>query len=435
MKVVVVGGGWAGCSAAYFAAKSGADVILVERTDLLLGTGLVGGIMKNNGRLTSALEAKALGIGDIFDVVEKVTRHTNLNFPGHKHASLYDVERIEPAIRRVLVDAGVKIKYRTLINGVSSGANGVNAVTFESPDDNSPKGHNTKGPRGIIEGDVFIDTTGTAGPMKNCVKFGMGCAMCVLRCPSFGPRISLTGLAGIKEKRAGEGTHNFEAMSGSCKLDKRSLKKSLVQKLESEGVLKIPLPPEFHKKESLRKKACQQYAMEEFAENLIILDTGQAKLMTPYFPIESLRQIDGFKEAKYADPYSGGQGNSVRFMAMAPCDIHLKVEGIDNLFCAGEKTGPIVGHTEAIITGALAGVNAVRTVRGLKLLDLPAETAAGDIIFFMLDQIKTEEGLKRKYTFSGSVYFDRMKEKEFYLTEYDLIEKKIKSLGLAGMFS
>lgn len=43
-------GGWAGCSAALQAAKNGAEVELYERTDLLLGVGNVGGIMRNNGR-------------------------------------------------------------------------------------------------------------------------------------------------------------------------------------------------------------------------------------------------------------------------------------------------------------------------------------------------------------------------------------------------
>ena len=49
-KIVVIGGGWAGCAAALTAEKAGADVTLLERTDMLLGTGLVGGIFRNNGR-------------------------------------------------------------------------------------------------------------------------------------------------------------------------------------------------------------------------------------------------------------------------------------------------------------------------------------------------------------------------------------------------
>ncbi|TPB28043.1 FAD-dependent oxidoreductase, partial [Burkholderia pseudomallei] len=60
-KVVVIGGGWAGCAAAISARKAGAEVTILERTDLLLGLGNVGGIMRNNGRYTATEEAIALG--------------------------------------------------------------------------------------------------------------------------------------------------------------------------------------------------------------------------------------------------------------------------------------------------------------------------------------------------------------------------------------
>ncbi len=429
MKIVVGGSGWAGCSAAYFAAREGASVTLLEKTDLLLGTGLVGGIMYNNGRKTAYLEADALGIGKIFSVIASVTRHKNIDFPGHKHAALYDVERIEPAIRKFLKEAGVDIRFKAHVNTAEVTDATLNSISYDAKD-SSGNALKVK-----VEGDVFIDTTGTAGPIQNCIKYGTGCAMCVLRCPSFGPRISLSSLAGVNEIKAGGASSGFEAMSGSCKIDKRSLKKTLVQKLEKEGKLVIPLPEEFRKKDSLSKKACQQYAIEEFAANLIILDTGQAKLMTPYFPIENLRQIDGFREAKFADPYSGGKGNSVRFMAMAPCDGAMKVKGVKNLFCAGEKVGPIVGHTEAIITGALAGINAVRAAKGQKLHVLPSELAVGDIIEFMHGQIESGEGTKNKYSFSGSVYFNRMLEKQLYSPDKDVIDKRIKSLGINGMLA
>ena len=49
-KIVVIGGGWAGCAAALAAKKAGAEVVLLEKTYLLLGLGNVGGIMRNNGR-------------------------------------------------------------------------------------------------------------------------------------------------------------------------------------------------------------------------------------------------------------------------------------------------------------------------------------------------------------------------------------------------
>jgi flavin-dependent dehydrogenase len=36
MKVVVIGGGWSGCAAALAARNQMAEVILIERTDMLL---------------------------------------------------------------------------------------------------------------------------------------------------------------------------------------------------------------------------------------------------------------------------------------------------------------------------------------------------------------------------------------------------------------
>ena len=82
MKVVVVGGGWAGCGAAYCAAKNGAEVVLLERADSLLGTGLVGGIMRNNGRFTATEEMIAMGGGDLFKVIDSTCNHVNVEFPG-----------------------------------------------------------------------------------------------------------------------------------------------------------------------------------------------------------------------------------------------------------------------------------------------------------------------------------------------------------------
>ena len=70
MSVVVVGGGWAGCAAASAAAYAGANVVILEKTDMLLGTGLVGGIMRNNGRLTAMEEARAMGAVEFFGLIE-----------------------------------------------------------------------------------------------------------------------------------------------------------------------------------------------------------------------------------------------------------------------------------------------------------------------------------------------------------------------------
>lgn len=418
--IVVVGGGWAGCSAAYSASLAGAEVLLIEKTDMLLGTGLVGGIVRNNGRYTAIEEVSSMGGEELVKIIDNMARHRWINFPGHKHTSLYDVTRIEPVIRDFLVNKGVKLKLQVRISDVIKQNNQLTEVVSSKGD--------------IFKGDIFIDATGTAGPVNNCSRYGTGCAMCILRCPSFGPRVSLTAKSGIKELTASQASWQFEAMSGSCKLDKKSLAPWLVNNLERDGVVVIPLPENFSKEEMLDRKACQQYNLPEYANNLILLDTGHAKLMTPYFPLEVLRKIDGFKNARYADPYSGGRGNSVRFMSIAPVTEDLKVKGMHNLFCAGEKTGLLVGHTEAIVTGMLAGHNAVRALTGKKPILLPNTTSSGDIISYMLEQMKSTDGLKKKYTFSGSVYFERMKEKGLYTTDLEEIRKMVKKAGLDGIY-
>lgn len=421
VKVVVVGGGWAGCSAALVAAKAGADVTLFERTDMLLGTGLVGGIMRNNGRFTATEEAIAMGASEMFDAVDETARHKNLDFPGHKHATLYDVAKIEPAVRKRLLDAGVKLHFKARFADVTMDGEKVVAVTANNV--------------GTVEGDVFVDATGTAGPQGNCTKYGNGCAMCVLRCPSFGPRVSLAGKAGVKEIMGKKADGSVGAMSGSCKLHKDSLSDSIQEELNKKGVCVVPIPVELRKKGVLEKKACQQYALKEFAENVILLDTGHAKLMTPFYPIDTLRQIPGFENARFEDPYSGGIGNSMRYMAMSPRTNELKVIGVDNVFCGGEKAGLLVGHTEAIVTGSLAGYNAVLYACDKDLVTIPNDLAIGDAIDYVGKQMKTEDGMKLKYTFSGSVYFKRMEELGLYTMDVDAIKAKIEKAGLTGIYN
>ena len=421
-KVVIVGGGWSGISAAITARNAGASVLVLERTDMLLGTGLVGGIMRNNGRFTATEEAIALGGGEVFEVVEKNLRHKCMEFPGHKHADLYDIATIEPAFQELLNSKGIEFRLESRVKDVKVADGSITAVVLDSNEE--------------ISGDVYIDTTGSAGPQNNCTKYGNGCAMCVLRCPTYGGRVSVAGKAGVEEKMGEKADGTIGAMSGSCKLLKESLSAEIVEMLNKTGCAVIPLPEDQKKDESsLISKACQQYALKEFAENIILLDTGHAKLMGPYFPLAALRQVPGFKNARYEDPYSGNIGNSMRYMALAPRDNALKVIGLENLFCGGEKAGLLVGHTEAIVTGLLAGHNAVRWALGLELLILPNELAIGDAIAHVNEQMKTKEGMGLKYTFSGSVYFDRMVALGLYTTDVEAIKGRVEKANLTGVYA
>ena len=150
-RIVVTGGGWSGVSAALSAKKAGAEVVLLEKTDLVLGAGNAGGIFRNNGRFTAAEEMKTLGAGELFDIMDKCAAHVNINFPGHEHASLYDVHKVDPCAKELLEEFGIELMTETHVMDISKTDDNVEAVVLDD---------GTK-----IEGDVFIDTTGRWGPV------------------------------------------------------------------------------------------------------------------------------------------------------------------------------------------------------------------------------------------------------------------------------
>lgn len=426
-KVIIIGGGWSGCAAALAAKKAGADVTLVEKTDMLLGLGNVGGIMRNNGRFTAAEENIALGANELFNLTDKFSRHVNVDFPGHKHASLYDVIKLEPQVRRFLEEYGIQIKTIAravdveMDNGKSNNGNGIMKAILLAD--------GTK-----IEGDVFVECTGSTGPMGNCLTYGNGCCMCILRCPAFGPRVSITQKAGVVDIMGQRKDGAFGAFSGSGKLEKSSLSEEIQRDLSEKGVAIIPLKQENIVKEKLDLKVCQQYALDSYAENIILLDTGYAKIMTPFFPLEKLRQVPGLENARYADPYAGGKGNSIRYLSVAERDNQMHVIGLENLLCGGEKSGLFVGHTEAITTGTLAGYNSARYLKGLRDLELPRQLALGDLISYANKKIKTKDGLMTRYTFAGSEYFQRMQEKGLYTIDVETIRKRVKKYDLENIY-
>jgi hypothetical protein len=421
MKVIIIGGGWAGVAAAISSKKAGADVTVIEKTDLLLGLGNVGGIMRNNGRFTASEELIALGAGELIAITDRVSTHTNINFPGHKHATLYNVNMIEGEVQKYLTSLEINLMMESRVNNVNF-KNGKIKGVYLSDDT-------------YITGDVFIETTGTTGPMGNCLRYGNGCSMCILRCPSFGPRISISERCGVSDIQAETNNDVLGAMSGSCKLAKESLSEEIRTQLDSKGVVVLKVPAEDVNYDKLNTKVCQQYALKEFAENIILLDTGHAKLMTTYYPLHKLRKIKGLENAKYVDPYAGSKGNSIRYLSVAPRTNDLKVTGVDNLFCAGEKSGLFVGHTEAICTGTLAGHNAVRLGIGMPPLILPLSIAIGDLITYANEKAKTREGRKDRYTFAGSSYFKRMKELNLYTIDINEITDKIKKINLDNIFN
>ena len=455
-KIAIAGGGWAGCAAAVRTAKLGIETVLVEKTDLLLGLGNVGGIMRNNGRFTAAEENIAMGASELFEITDRLSVHKKVDFPGHKHASFYDTAMVEPEVRRLLKNLGVEIRFmcravdvimeEAVVTTVDGKRNAAQSETDMDSGDEPAAERRIKALKLMtadggrytedrLDADVFVETTGSTGPMGNCARHGSGCAMCILRCPAFGPRVSLTEKAGACDMTGERAGGVPGAFSGSCKLDKRTLSPKLQKKLKKDGFAVVPLPEELINRGKLSQKVCQQYALPEFAENIILIDTGSAKLMTPFFNLEQLRSVEGFENIRFEDPYAGGKANSVRYMAVGERDDLMRAKGFENLFLGGEKAGFFVGHTEAITTGSLAGYNAAMMALGGRMLRLPDALATGDLLKFAQKALHGGDAFRRRFTFAGGEYFKRMEERELYTTDTGIIKKRVKDAGLDNIYN
>jgi hypothetical protein len=423
MAIVVVGGGLSGCAAAAAAARAGVEVILLEKTDMLGGLGLLSGLSGGDGGTVALEEAKVMGAGDIWEACQSVVTH-EIDFIeklGRRGIIVFSVLRLEGALRKVLGSLGVKVRVRSRVKDVIMKGGAISHVVL---DDNS-----------TIEGKGFVDATGSIGTVAECTKHGFGCVMCVMRCPTFGGRVSISAKAGVKDFmcRRKDGTPG--AFSSAFMLEMNSLSPQIVSKLDKNGYIIVPLPPELIRRDKLATITATENAQPVFIENLVIFNNGFAKVMVQSFmPLDELHRVPGFENARMADPISGGVGNAVRFLSMAPRDNTMKVEGVANLYCAGEKSGPVSGVPVAITTGILAGHTAARNCLGKEAIQLPRSTAMGEFIAFAKEHAATEEGLKSRCSFGG-IFFERLKNIGLSCTSGQEIRKRIEKEGLTGIFS
>ncbi|MDP2728635.1 MAG: FAD-dependent oxidoreductase, partial [Dehalococcoidia bacterium] len=152
-----------------------------------------------------------------------------------------------------------------------------------------------------------------------------------------------------------------------------------------------------------------------------------------YFPITSLRKVPGFEHAQIEHPMSGGGYGFVLHLSITPRENSLRASGFANLFVAGEKCG-LGGIAEVIATGVLAGNNAARVAFGQQPMELPRDTAIGDIIAFRGERMSKSEGLRVACGMAHGVYFERMKELGFYSLDPAVSRKRIAGLGLTNVF-
>ena len=276
-RVIVVGGGMAGCSAALAAVKTGAEVTLLERTDMLLGVAVRSGETNGNGIFVAQHELRFLGGGEFFDALGSIKLHDGVKFPeAAKHTYIFNTGLAEPLIKKVVNEAGVKVRLESRVVDVEKEGGRILAVRSE---DGS-----------LVEGDAFVDCTGSRGGLSACTKYGQGCVMCLVRCFAFGDRVGIVEKAGGKElhRRRPDGTPGV--LIGSIMVYKDTLSPWLKARIEEEGAVKIPLPSEL---------------VDYFkAENLTLNDIGPVARCfgIRYMALEQLRKVPGLENVQVEEP-------------------------------------------------------------------------------------------------------------------------------------
>ncbi|HVB12523.1 MAG TPA: FAD-dependent oxidoreductase [Nitrososphaerales archaeon] len=444
-KVVVVGGGFAGVSAAACARNAGSEVTLVERTDELLGLGRYSGMFYNDGRMSAVEELIALGGGFIFDILMKppvMTYERNemnwtaLEDLAHREAldiSIFNCMLAEPAIRKYLSGLGVNLIFEDrAVDAAASSKDGkerkLTSVTLES------------GKR--LEADSFVDCSGGAGGIQVCIDHGYGCVECNLRCNSFGDRVSIATKAGAKELRklrTADRGGGFGAISSACSFYETSIDPTLVARLKKNGTAKIEVPEEV--REMLKVGLATNWPYDPSQVKFLKLSYPgffKANGMV-YMPLKDVRRIPGFEKARFSDPLGGGKGNAVRYISMAPRENTMKVFGFGNLFVGGEKSGPVVGIQECIVTGGIAGYNAAREAQGRELLTPPRTTVIGEFFAYVQKMMETDQGLMQTYSFMKPSFRKIMASKGWWAkTVPEAIEesrRRIAEAKLTGVMS
>ena len=149
--VVVVGGGPAGVSAAYAAAREGAEVVLIEREGYLGGLWTGGLVLPLNA--SRAMEKDGTSRQSCTGIMgEMVSRLEGMKmlYPNEGHSGpVPDPEATKYMLQCMLEEVGVQVIYYALACGIVSDRHCIKAVEIE-----------TKSGRLAVTGKQFIDCTG-----------------------------------------------------------------------------------------------------------------------------------------------------------------------------------------------------------------------------------------------------------------------------------
>ncbi len=459
VKVVVIGAGIAGISAAVGAKKAGADqAVLLEKQDQLLGIGRIAGSMDVGGRYPLHLEAVEMGAGEVNATLDSVTlpnteNYRKSHYPHHslpgsedmtKHSWVYNVMTAEPALRRLLKEWDVEVRWMSRAVEVEKEGNHITKIKLANGE--------------WIEGDSFIDTTGSAGGQNHCIPDVGGCVMCPwMQCTTFGNRVDISGKAGgsTVSMHQKDGTPGIKY--NGLYLYKASLSKELQDELDNTHQIFVPfrgltdwdVDPEWSwgTRGQDGNDGAGHPADPETSWR-VAPDVGRFRLLdrgifaggagpSP-IPLEILRQIPGFENVVIAAPVGGKNLWSLGY-DLVFCDNSLLVPPTDNLFTAGSKAH-MVDIQPGINSGYLAGFNAVRVAIGKEPIELPITTVTGDIIAFtqefLRDSAKSEYGGPTTFVSAHAGHYLRhLKDVGFFPDDAEKCKQRVADAGLTDYFN
>lgn len=108
---------------------------------------------------------------------------------------------------------------------------------------------------------------------------------------------------------------------------------------------------------------------------------------------------------------------------------------LDNLLVAGERAGPVLGHTEAMVSGTLTGYNAWRICTGHEPITLPADTVCGTMISFTGLNGSAAEESSTLYNLSGGHLWHYICRQNLYTTSRIEIRRRLERVDLLSLFS
>lgn len=431
MRVVVIGGGPAGFSAAVVARRAGADVILLERMDMLGGLGFQAGIHEwpsPAGDIALA-EERALGGGDLFDVLDSIAIRKGINLPNFGRISSYNVLKLDSRLQKALKERRIEFRLCQRAVGIEVSGDRVEAVMLKDG--------------GRTEGDVFIDATGAMRGTADCTRWGYGCVGCSLQCGTFGPPGDMIGKKAktvAKQNDYAREIGQWGSVGTSVKIALGSLSDEVQKELAEKGWIQVPVPPgvtaDLERVKRTGKVDASIYGSVQgyLGQHLTVVDIGKiAKLTTVAAQLYagSLRSIPGFEDALIIDPVAGEMGHLIHMTAVALRDNSLRVNGFGNLFCAGNRAGVAEGLLDAMVTGELAGYNAVRSGLGQVCLELPVTLAVGAFVGHAGEMMRSAEGRKRAYSLLDGKL---LKTLNVYRENEEEIVKEVERSGLTGIY-